>query len=323
MVVHGVRVEALRFTAQRAVVRTTLDPAGGDGVFLVPADVAELVVRRPGAATVRWTPDTCGSGQRLREEPGLTVLELDLQPEVQLRGRLVDTHGIPLFSATVSIGGARALADPQGRFAIGGLADDVHVMIVDTPDPLLIPRTRFQVRAPGDVELVIDRAGELLVHVDLPRRGESRSVVCSLREDAPHAPVVQVYGRAGEPSRLSGLRPGRYVLELEGPGFVPQRTQPFDVAAGGALQVRFPAASRLLRARPVRPDGTRVATVVRYTTAKGLEVTKHFGALVILPVPRDAVRVSVSSEGLEALVDLAAGASDVDLGELRLGVASS
>lgn len=91
--------------------------------------------------------------------------------------------------------------------------------------------------------------------------------------------------------------------------------------AGDALQVRFHAAARWMRARPVRPDGVRVATVVRYTTAEGIEVTKRFGALVILPVPRDAVRVRVTSAdapGLEVLVDLAAGTGDVDLGELRL-----
>lgn len=219
---------------------------------------------------------------------GTKGLEFRLRPGVRIRGQAFDASEQPLtrgyasgrWEATAdgSAGSAGSGLDPQGRFVLDGIPEDVTVRVEVqsfarsgvSQAPAVVEGVR-----PGTEDLVV-RLGRGLsisgVVVDHEGRPVARCMVAGNGARGPPRSTVRVQTAEDGTWMLAGLQPGRYVVHLQAPaGSAAPPPQEIDAPATG---VRFvlprsatlygrveglePEAATRWRVRVWRADGSAV-----------------------------------------------------------------
>ncbi len=219
----------------------------GAGPFVVSAEVEAPEGGAAGQAP--WTGRADGA---LPSEVPLTLV---LRPPLALRGRVVDSAGVPVPAFEVSVRREvmgefveataayrrASVEDEEGRFALEGMESGTWT--VDVSGPNLVAAERPQVVLPqeGDpVEVRVVRSataqGKVLDSDGDPVQGArvhlaGASVGWQMVVDPfPDAPTTQS-GEQGE-FTLSGLSPGRLSLVAEAAGYAPSEAVALDLEEG-------------------------------------------------------------------------------------------
>lgn len=255
-------------------------------------------------------------------------VDLSLEPERELAGRVLDEEGNPLRDVPVRIEGDRQVVyedvnhgepttwewcagihrtrtDEQGRFRFGQLHEGAFRV---EAQPVSGKRVAVTARA-GDesVEIVAGtpQPGAILSgRVVDGSTGEplDEFTVLPMRFDPDRGSSsgsgVRIGPAAGGRYRLTGYEPGIYTLVYSAPGFADQRLAPREITGEARIDVRlFPA--RSIQLRVVDQEGNPVEARVRVFDPDGTQRMMQVGGMSISDVR--------SRNGLLGLTGLPAG----------------
>lgn len=196
-------------------------------------------------------------------------VRLRLRPYRTLRGRVVDETGAPLGGTRVDLritqghpspvrpgSPAHALAGPDGRFEIAGLAPGIPLGVTiqargpTADDPGWFPFQQALEEVPEEpVDLVVwrrhDLRGRALTRSGAPWPLARVYLAPWALEDAPRGPDTRAVAGADGRFALGGLRRGVYLLRVEAPRAPGCAQAPAPVeqrieVPGGPLTIRFP-----------------------------------------------------------------------------------
>lgn len=163
-----------------------------------------------------------------------------LEPGQRISGRVLDESGVPVAGALVTASNGEygaATTDSEGRFLIGGLADQPIYCLASAPGYGTVLRRDV---APGtdDLEILLPRAIKIAGHLEvspLPRQFTLRLLHLDEETRGYYSKRTLIYGEDGE-FALENLPPGTYKLEVEAAGYRVLDVPELTLRAGEKLE---------------------------------------------------------------------------------------
>jgi RNA polymerase sigma-70 factor (ECF subfamily) len=232
--------------------------------------------------TLTVTKERFAQERRFVELEGDVNVEVDLVPQAELAGRVVDPEGRPVAGATIAAvasdgtGDATPLsttADEQGRFSLPNIgAGRAYDLKVHAPGDSFVEGA-LRITAPAsDAVVTLVRSTTVVVEVKTSRRlseEDSNRLVSSLvlereEKDGWTPADAELAPPSGDPLRLRFVRasPGRHRVRWTGgiAGLAPAASEPFSVdPRRGAVVTLELASGRTVRGRVVDESGRPIA----------------------------------------------------------------
>jgi len=293
--------------------------SGANGAFRLPvlsdSEIA-LVASAEGFGTSRSRIDSAGPGET-------RSVELTLPEEAFLRGRVVDSRGLPVVAASVTsrLSPLAPRTDPDGRFVLGGLARStttVDVLVEREGFATAHSRQPLDELPPTGAEIVLHE-GTGVAGVVLDAEGdpvESAFVVL-------HPSWVWTWTDADGRFALEHVAPGDVSLEVSRRGHSPGWAE-------ASIAANLPSPDVILRLAPervlvgtIRGPGGPVASALVEASATGERwiarprtLSAQDGAFRLAGLPAGRIDLNVSAHGFAlgvAYVDVDQSRADVDL----------
>ncbi|MFL5358608.1 carboxypeptidase regulatory-like domain-containing protein [Archangium sp.] len=186
-----------------------------------------LIVRAPGHGAVQRHLEV-GAGPE-------TQVEVELQPELVLAGRILGPEGLGLEGARIHLtgpglsGGAEVRAGAEGRFEVRELAEDTYELRAERPGylpvrrELRLPRTEplelSLAPAAAVTVMVLGERGELVEQASVTLSGVGEGRGETVREEGTGTRGSVYFG---------GLVPGSYLARARAPGYLPSEPVPVE-----------------------------------------------------------------------------------------------
>ena len=187
-----------------------------------PAGAFAMSDLAPGSYAVEVTAEgyvrTRLEGVRVAVDPAATELEVVLDADAPIRGRVTDGEGAPVAGAQVTPKGEdlrirSVRSDEAGRFELRGLpAGEVPVHF--QADGFLLEKRMLDTRAASRFEVVLRRGLSLVGEVVRSGRGVEGAEVRATSSEQGALEQRTFTDERGR-FRLSGLRPGRYQVRAQ------------------------------------------------------------------------------------------------------------